>query len=145
MMCNPFMTSDPGMTTRSGLFQRAVPGLDSGVVLSRKQQMITFNLLSSAHTTMSIEPLREEINRIDREIIRLIAKRQALAEKIVRIKIEQGLSIHDEARVQEVLQSSFNYAVEHKINPVYVQKILQILIEMSEERQRECSGEGNLP
>ena len=94
---------------------------------------------------MSIEPLREEINRIDREIIRLIAKRQALAEKIVKIKIEQGLAIHDETRVQEVLKSSFNYAVEHKINPVYTQKIMEILIEMSEERQRECSGEGNLP
>lgn len=94
---------------------------------------------------MSIEPLREEINRIDREIIRLIAKRQALAEKIVRIKNQQGLAIHDEARVQEVLKSSFNYAVEHKINPVFVQKIMETLIEMSEERQRECSGEGNLP
>lgn len=108
--------------------------------------MITFNLLIHARiTTMSIEPLREEINRIDREIIRLIAKRQALAEKIVRIKNEQGLAIHDEARVQEVLKSSFNYAVEHKINPVYIRKIMEILIEMSEERQRECSGEGNLP
>jgi chorismate mutase len=94
---------------------------------------------------MSIEPLREEINRIDREIIRLIAKRQALAEKIVRIKNDKGLSIHDETRVREVLQSSFNYSVEQKINPVFVQKIMQILIEMSEERQRECSGEGNLP
>ncbi len=94
---------------------------------------------------MSIEPLREGINQIDREIIRLIAKRQALAEKIARIKTGQGLPVHDEARVQEVLQSSFNYAVEHKINPVYVQKIMQLLIEMSEERQRECSGEGNLP
>ncbi|HVP93844.1 MAG TPA: chorismate mutase [Methanoregulaceae archaeon] len=94
---------------------------------------------------MSIESLREEINRIDREIIRLIAKRQALAEKIVRIKIGEGLSVHDEARVQEVLKLSFNYAVEHKINPVYIQKIMGILVEMSEERQRECSGEGNLP
>ena len=75
---------------------------------------------------MSIEPLREGINQIDREIIRLIAKRQALAEKIARIKTGQGLPVHDEARVQEVLQSSFNYAVEHKINPVYVQKIMQL-------------------
>ena len=36
----------------------------------------------------------------------------------------------------------FNAAVEKSINPVYVQKIFEILIEMSEERQRECSGEG---
>ena len=94
---------------------------------------------------MSIESLREEINRIDREIIRLIAKRQAVAGKIVQVKIAGGFPVHDEKRVQEILESSFNYAVEHKIDPVYVQKIIAILIEMSEEWQRECSGEGNLP
>jgi chorismate mutase len=94
---------------------------------------------------MSIEPLRQDVDHIDREIIRLIAKRQTLSEKIVRIKINEGLPVHDESRVQEVLKSSFNYAVEHKINPVYIQKIMQLLIEMSEERQRDCSGEGNLP
>ena len=94
---------------------------------------------------MSIESLREEINRIDRDIIRLIAKRQAVAGKIVQVKIAGGLPVHDEKRVQEILESSFNSAVEHKIDPVYVQKIIAILIEMSEEWQRECSGEGNLP
>ena len=94
---------------------------------------------------MSVESLRGEINHIDREIIRLIAKRQAIAGKIVRIKIDEGLPVHDEERVREVLKSSFNYAAEHKINPVYVQKIMHLLIEMSEEKQREYSGEGNLP
>jgi len=94
---------------------------------------------------MSIESLREEINRIDRDIIRLIAKRQAVAGKIVQVKIAGGLPVHDEKRVREILESSFNYAVEHKIDPVYVQKIIAILIEMSKEWQRECSGEGNLP
>jgi chorismate mutase len=94
---------------------------------------------------MPIEALREEINRIDREIIRLIARRQDIASKIVRIKINEGLPVHDEERVKGILESSFNYAVEHKINPVYIQEIMMILIEMSEERQRECSGDGNLP
>jgi chorismate mutase len=94
---------------------------------------------------MPIESLREEINRIDREIIRLIAKRQAVAGKIAREKFARGLPIHDEERVKTVLDSSFDYAVEHKINPVHVQKIMLILIEMSEEWQRGCSGDGNLP
>ena len=107
--------------------------------------MNTFLVTWVASTSMSIESLREEINRIDREIIRLIAKRQVVAGKIVREKVAGGLPIHDEKRVQQVLESSFNYAVEHKVDPVYVQKIMSILIEMSEEWQRECSGEGNLP
>lgn len=94
---------------------------------------------------MPIGSLREEIDRIDREIIRLIAKRQAVAGQIARIKINEGLPVHDEARIQKILESAFLYAVEHKINHVYIQKIMMLLIEMSEERQHECSGEGNLP
>jgi chorismate mutase len=61
------------------------------------------------------------------------------------VKTNEGLSIHDEKRTREVLENAFNEAVEKNINPVYVQKIFETLIEMSEERQRECSGEGNLP
>jgi chorismate mutase len=94
---------------------------------------------------MPIESLREEIDRIDREIIRLIAKRQTVAGQIAKIKINEGLPVHDEVRINKILESAFLYAVEHKINPVYVQKVMTILIEMSEERQHECSGEGNLP
>ncbi len=46
---------------------------------------------------------------------------------------------------QKFLMIVFNQAVESKIDPVAVQKIFEILIAMSEDRQRECSGEGNLP
>ena len=94
---------------------------------------------------MSLERIRADISRLDREIIRLIAQRQDLAGKIAQIKIHRGVPIHDEQRTSEVLESSFNQAVECKIDPVAVQKIFGILITMSEDRQRDCSGEGNLP
>lgn len=94
---------------------------------------------------MPIEALRGEVSRIDREIIRLIAKRQQVASQIARVKHTGGLPIHDEARTREVLNYAFEYAVEQKINPVSVQEIFSILIQMSEERQRERTGDGNLP
>lgn len=94
---------------------------------------------------MPIVALREEINRIDLKIIDLIAERQKLAGKIAQAKMNEGLPIHDRKRTHDVLEAAFNYAVEKNINPVYIQKVFEILIEMSEERQRECSGEGNLP
>ena len=94
---------------------------------------------------MPIEALRGEVGRIDREIIRLIAKRQQMASRIARVKHTEGLPIHDEARTREVLNYVFEYAVEQKINPVSVQEIFSILIQMSEERQRERTGDGNLP
>lgn len=94
---------------------------------------------------MSLDKVREDITKVDREIIRLISQRQDFAGKIARIKIRKGTPIHDEHRTAEVLESAFEQAVEYKIDPVAVQKIFEILITMSEERQRECSGEGNLP
>jgi chorismate mutase len=94
---------------------------------------------------MMMEDVRKEVDRVDHEIVRLIARRQELAGKIAKIKISKGHPVHDEKRTREVLASVFIRAVECRIDPVSVQKIFESLIAMSEERQRECSGEGNLP
>jgi len=67
------------------------------------------------------------------------------ARKIAKIKIHEGIPVHDERRTADVLESVFELAVEYKIDPVAVQKIFEILITMSEDRQRDFSGEGNLP
>jgi len=94
---------------------------------------------------MSLDAVRAEISKVDARIIRLIAERQKLAEKIARIKISEGIAIHDQDRTEKVLESVFEQVVESRIDPVAVQKIFEMLIAMSEDRQRECSGDGNLP
>jgi chorismate mutase len=94
---------------------------------------------------MTLEAIRAEITRTDKEIIRLIAHRQDLAGRIAKIKVHEGRPVHDEQRTAEVLKSIFEQAVEARIDPVAVQKIFEQLIAMSEERQRECFGDGNLP
>jgi chorismate mutase len=94
---------------------------------------------------MSLDKVRAEISEVDMRIIRLIAQRQELAGKIAQIKVAQGFPIHDQHRAADVLESVFEQAVECRIDPVSVRKIFEILIAMSEERQREYSGDGNLP
>ena len=94
---------------------------------------------------MTLEAIRADITRTDKEIIRLIAHRQDLAGRIAKIKVHEGRPVHDEQRTTEVLKAIFEQAVEAKIDPVAVQKIFKQLIAMSEERQRECFGDGNLP
>ena len=101
-------------------------------------------ILGNVHG-MSLDTVREEISKVDKRIIRLIAERQNLAEQIARIKITRGMAIHDQDRTEKVLESVFDQAVESRIDPVSVQKIFEILIAMSEDRQRGFSGEGNLP
>ncbi|MGD1005284.1 MAG: chorismate mutase [Methanoregulaceae archaeon] len=94
---------------------------------------------------MMIDKIRKEIDQVDHEIVRDIAHRQELVSEMAKIKISKNVPVHDEKRTREVLEAVFNRAVEYKIDPVSVQKIFEVLIEMSEERQREHSGEGNLP
>ncbi|MDI6867254.1 chorismate mutase [Methanoculleus sp.] len=94
---------------------------------------------------MSLDAVRNEIRVIDEKIIDLIAERQNLAAEVARIKREMGLPLRDEAQRRAVLDRVFTYAVESRIDPVAVRRIFEILVEMSEERQRECSGDGNLP
>lgn len=94
---------------------------------------------------MSLEKIRAEISEVDTGIIRLIARRQKLAEDVARIKVAHGLPVHDRKRVASVMESIFEQAVESRIDPVSVQKIFEILIAMSEDRQKEYTGDGNLP
>ena len=94
---------------------------------------------------MSLDHVRSEISKLDREIIALIAKRQELAGKVAEIKIREGIAIHDGKQSEKVLATVFDRAVESRIDPVAVQEIFRILIGMSEDRQRGFSGEGNLP
>jgi chorismate mutase len=101
-------------------------------------------ILGNVHH-MSLDTVRAEISRVDTGIIRLIAERQKLAGKIAQIKVKKSLPIHDQERTEKVLDAVFDQAVESRIDPVAVQNIFKILIAMSEDRQRGCSGEGNLP
>jgi chorismate mutase len=94
---------------------------------------------------MSLEQVRSEISRVDAGIIRLIAERQELADRVAQIKHKNRIAIHDKKRTAEVLSSVFDQAVERKMDPVAVQKIFEILIAMSEDRQKELTDEGNLP
>ncbi|WP_292728180.1 chorismate mutase [Methanoculleus sp.] len=94
---------------------------------------------------MSLDAVRNGVREIDEQIIDLITERQRLAAQIARLKQENSLPIRDEAQRRVVLDRVFTYAVESRIDPVAVRRVFEILIEMNEERQRECSGDGNLP
>lgn len=93
----------------------------------------------------TIEELRAEIDRIDTAIVDLIAERQTFAGRMARVKYAQGLPIRDAGRRRDVLERAFDRAVERGVDPGAVQRVMELLVEMSEERQRECQGEGNLP
>jgi chorismate mutase len=94
---------------------------------------------------MTLASVRRKIDEIDARFIGLIAERQSLAGEMAHLKFREGIPITDPEQRERVLERAFDRAVESKVDPVSVQKIFGILVQMSEERQQECMGDGNLP
>ena len=94
---------------------------------------------------MSLASVREKIDEIDGKIIKLIAERQRLAGEMAHLKFREGIPIRDPEQRERVLERAFDRSVESMVDPVSVQEVFDILVGMSEERQQECMGDGNLP
>ncbi|HID27600.1 MAG TPA: chorismate mutase [Methanosarcinales archaeon] len=93
----------------------------------------------------SLEKARAEIQKIDKEIVALIAKRTNMADSILRGKREVDISINDDEQNKIVLSRAVDYATEKNLDAGAVRRIFEILIEMNIARQHELHGEGNLP
>jgi len=94
---------------------------------------------------MELADIREKIEQIDKDIVTLIAERTNLAEDVLELKRAEEKSIEDEKQEQIVLNRAIDYATELNLDTGSIKQIFLILIEMNIERQRELSGEGNLP
>lgn len=93
---------------------------------------------------MSLKDVREEIQKIDDQIIQLIAKRTDLAGDVLEEKKKEGIGIDDEEQGGIVLNRMVEAATEHNLDAGAVKQIYEMLIRMNIERQRELSGKGEL-
>lgn len=81
---------------------------------------------------MNLEQLREQIDKIDEDILKLLLKRMECSRFIAKIKYEKNISIYDEMREQEIfddikIKSEDNYEY---VLPIFLEilnssKILQ--------------------
>ncbi len=94
---------------------------------------------------MSLEDVREEVRKVDLEILRLLAKRMQLAGQIVEIKKKQGIAINDDRQNELVMKRAMEKALELGLDTAAVKELFRLMIDMSISRQHELSGEGRLP
>ncbi len=94
---------------------------------------------------MELPDVREKIETIDKEILKLVADRTELAVTVLELKKVEGKSIEDGGQEQVVLNRAIDYATELNLDVGSIKQIYEILIRMNVERQHELSGEGNLP
>ena len=94
---------------------------------------------------MSLEEIRDDVKKVDLEVLRLLARRMDLAGQIVEIKKKQGLAINDDKQNEQVIKRAMEKALELGLDTGAVKELFTIMIRMSISRQHELSGEGKLP
>jgi monofunctional chorismate mutase len=85
---------------------------------------------------MELDKARTEINKIDKEIVRLLEKRFNIVNEIGNYKKKQGLSIYDEAREKQVVESCTSY-LENKEYSKFIDDIYFQIMKCSKDIQQE--------
>src|SRR6478609_11482003 len=103
--------------------------------------------MSPEDARTKLEPLRQELGQIDRDILALVAKRQAVAQKIGQVKRDAGIPTRDYRQERDVVERARAAAVEHGLTPTLGEELVLALISGSLTVQEKdtvaASGEGN--
>jgi len=91
----------------------------------------------------NIEEIREAIDNIDKEIIRLIGRRFGYVKEIVKFKNKDRDSIVDKDRYNEVIENRRKLAVENGLNPDLIENIYKNLIDHFINKEIEIAKRSN--
>ena len=75
-----------------------------------------------------LDALRTELGQIDRDILALVARRQAVAQKIGQIKRDAGIPTRDYRQERDVVERARAAAVEHGLSPQLGEELILALI-----------------
>ncbi|MGD2142673.1 MAG: chorismate mutase [Candidatus Bathyarchaeota archaeon] len=84
-----------------------------------------------------IEPLRVQIDKINREIVALLAKRVKVALEIAEVKSRYGKPIVDRSREEKVLDNVARLAEKKGLEPSGARKVFRTIIDMCVKAEEE--------
>lgn len=85
----------------------------------------------------SLLVFRNEINNIDKNIVKLLAERKELVLKIAQSKIQNNQAIRDIEREKKLLQELISFGKKYHLPPEYITRLFQLIIEESVLTQKE--------
>jgi len=89
--------------------------------------------------TVTLEDLRQRMNDLDRQLIQLVAERQALSEEVARVKRATGKPTRDYEREREVIMGVRAAAAERGVSGELAERLLRLLIRSSLTTQEQAS------
>ena len=82
----------------------------------------------------TMEDVRREIDRLDRDLVKLLAERQGYIEQAGRIKGKRE-TVRDPARIEDVVTKVLEEATREGLSPAIAEPVWRLLIEKSIEHE----------
>jgi chorismate mutase / prephenate dehydrogenase len=89
--------------------------------------------------TVTLQDLRQRVTELDRQLIALVAERQAVSEEVARVKRATGRPTRDYEREREVIMGVRAAAAERGVAPALAEQLLRLLIRSSLTTQEQAS------
>src|SRR3989338_6120041 len=103
--------------------------------LEKDGQAVSPSRGSSITGSSELEQLRQKIDETDRNLLRIVAERIGLVDKIGAYKRENGLEARDEKRRAEVLTARVSTGKDLGIAEDVIRKLFEIILDYSETRE----------
>lgn len=91
---------------------------------------------SQAVSKEDLGPLREQIDRLDQELVKIFNERSHVANKIGHVKQQLGLPVYDPAREKEVLENVIQ-ANPGPLPPDAIQRLFERVIDETRSLERQ--------
>ncbi len=75
-----------------------------------------------------LDALREQIDAVDREFVRVVAARLALCERVAEVKQGSATAVIQPARVREVVTSRRQLAIDAGVDPDFAEQLFRVLL-----------------
>ena len=89
----------------------------------------------------SLRDLRSNIDKIDREILKILAKRQAEVEQMVSLKKAYNLPVYHPAREEDMISDRRRQAKEAGLDPDYPEEIFRTILRRSRVEQTDSMAD----
>jgi 3-deoxy-7-phosphoheptulonate synthase len=107
------------------------PAARSGV------SQLDFTAFAGLMASLGIHRLRGDIDQIDRQVVRLLGRRQELALEIGKTKQDRGLPVHMPDREHELMLVIEEEATRHGLEPGHVRAIFHLVLAESRRLQHQ--------
>jgi 3-deoxy-7-phosphoheptulonate synthase len=87
---------------------------------------------------LGIPSMRDEIDRVDRELVKLVARRLRASVEIGRVKARRDLPMRSPDREAELIAEARDDAVAAGIDPDYIESLFTIILEHSRAAQQDA-------